>query len=392
MHLDPSFQEFSIVFLVLFLSGALAKVVGLPNTIGFLLSGIIVGPSVLNIVHKASAINQVGSAGVVLLLFFVGIELSPKELIKDWKINVVGTLFQIVFSVLSVFVLGNFLGWSIARIVLLGFVISLSSTSMVIQMLNENKQINSRLGKDVLGILITQDILIVPMLIVIGLLGVEAVNTSQLFKQLVGGSLLIILLVISPFFAKKKHSFFEHLAGDKELALLFCLSFAFTLALLSGLFELSTAMGAFVAGSIVGQFKLGHIFEESLGSIKILLMAVFFSCIGLQLELSFLMKAPFVIMGMTLLALITNTFLNAIILRVLGRDWKTSFLTASYLAQIGEFSFMLAAIGLNEKIVTDYVYQITAFTVFFSIVLTPVWIKMFSLLTKANSQIEKQVA
>ena len=114
MHLDPAFQEFSLVLLFLFLIGALSKVAKMPSAIGFLIAGVVVGPNLLKIVSQDSSIGTIGSAGVVLLLFFVGIELSPKDLLKDWKINLLGTTLQILASVLIIYLLGFYLNWPLS--------------------------------------------------------------------------------------------------------------------------------------------------------------------------------------------------------------------------------------------------------------------------------------
>lgn len=381
MHLDPAFQEFSLVLLFLFLIGGISKYLKLPSAIGFLIAGVLIGPNLLGIVSQDSSIGTIGSAGVVLLLFFVGVELSPKDLIRDWKINLVGTIAQILFSVGVVLALGHYLDWPIARIVLLGFVISLSSTSMVIQLIQDKNLTKTRLGKDALGILITQDILIVPMLIILGLLEGGKVDFTQFAKQTFGGVVLISLFLLSPKLEKLKDSIREKLKRDHDLSLLFCLAFAFSLALFSGYFELSTALGAFVAGNIVGQLDLDDIFHESLHSFKTVLLALFFSSIGILLDLEFLLNHFPTIASLTFLALLTNTLLNAFILKGLGRSWREAFLTSSYLAQIGEFSFLLAAIGFKQNIVSSFGYQLTMYMIFFSIVLTPIWVKLFTILS-----------
>ncbi len=381
MHLDPSFQEFSLIFLFLFIAGGISKLVNIPNAVGFLISGVLIGPSGFGIVDQSSAINQVGSAGVVLLLFFLGMELSPKEMIKEWKITLLGTVLQISLSTGCVLLLGEYLDWPLNRSILLGFVISLSSTVMVIQVLNDRNILKTQLGKDTLGILIAQDLFVVPMLIIIGLLGDKKLDSTQITKQVIGGCLLTALLLTTPYLRKIKFSFMKKFRADFELSLLFCLSFAFGLSLLSGLMELSTALGAFVAGNMITQLKLGEVFHHSLLSFKVVLTAIFFSSIGLLLDFQFFVNNFSIIFALTILALTTNTVVNSIIFRLLGRSWKNSILASSFLAQVGEFSFILAAIGLQDGVINNFSYQNTIFVIFFSIVLTPLWVKLASSLT-----------
>ncbi|MBK25567.1 MAG: sodium:proton exchanger [Halobacteriovorax sp.] len=386
MHLDPHFQEFSIVILFLLFSGIVTKLLGLPNAIGFLLSGILIGPGGLGIVDKASAINQIGSAGVVLLLFFLGLEMSPKELVKEWKVTVLGTLVQIIVSVLFVIGIGHYLDWPLNRSILLGFVISLSSTVMVIQLLQDKKLTDTRLGKDVLGILIAQDIMVVPMLIIVGMMGDSKFEKIQFIKQIFGTILLGLIYYLLPKINFIKGKIVDKLKDDNEIQVLFCLSFAFGIALLSGALELSTALGAFVAGSVIAQLKLGHVFHHSLFSLKLILNALFFSTIGLLLDINFFLNNIGSVLLLTFVAMFTNTLINAGILIVGGRNWKNSLVASAFLSQVGEFSFILAAIGMQQGVINEFSYQLTIFIIFISILITPLWLKLITIISKPTNE------
>lgn len=386
MHLDPHFQEISLVLLILLVFGIISKQLKIPNAIGFLIAGVAIGPNFLGIVEKNSSISQIGAAGVVLLLFSIGMEISLKEVLRDWKVTIFGTVVQVMLSVLAVYAIGSYFDWPIARSVLLGFVISLSSSAMVIKLLNDRNLSQTRLGKDTIGILVAQDILVVGMLIIIGFLGESKVDSVQVSKQ-VGGTIGIALVLI--FFNRMKNSslkFVEYIKQDNELTLLFCLSFAFGLSLLTGLAELSTALGAFIAGGLIHQIKLSDVFHSSLFPFQIVMTAIFFSSIGLLLSLSFFKENYSMIFLLTIIALLTNTVINAVILKMSGRTWGKSFEASSYLAQIGEFSFILAALGLQQNVINEYGYQMTIFMIFLSILFTPLWVKMISILTNKFSR------
>ncbi len=177
---------FAIAFVTL-VTGMILKRFKQPHVIAYLLVGVILGPSGLAVIADKDWVGQLGSIGVVLLLFFVGMEVSPKRLAANWKLPVIGTLLQIMVSVLFVAIMGYFLDWPFPRIVLLGFVISLSSTAVVIKLLQDWKELDTRIGQDVLGILLIQDLAIVPMMISIGLLGGAEFSPTVLILQLVGG-------------------------------------------------------------------------------------------------------------------------------------------------------------------------------------------------------------
>lgn len=379
MHLDPHFQEISLVLFVLLIFGMISRQLKLPSAIGFLIAGVCLGPSFLAVVKGNSAITQIGSAGVVLLLFSVGMEISIKDVLKEWKVTIIGTVLQIALSVGFVFILGNYFDWPIARSILLGFVISLSSSAMVIKLLKDKSLSGTALGRDTLGILVAQDILVVPMLIIIGFLGESKVDSSQVSKQLIGSVGIFLLLYVTNRVKISRFKFIEFIKQDNELTLLFCLSFAFGLALLSGLAELSTALGAFIAGGIIYQLKLSDIFHHSVLPFQVVMTAIFFSSIGLLLDMSFFKLNYPAILILTFMALFTNTVINCIILKISGRKLSDSLEASSYLAQIGEFSFILAALGLQQGVINDYSYQMTIFIIFLSILLTPLWIKSIAI-------------
>ncbi|HAI97564.1 MAG TPA: sodium:proton exchanger, partial [Methylococcaceae bacterium] len=195
MHMEPFMPVLFAIAFVTLVTGMILKRFKQPHVIAYLLVGVILGPSGLAVIADKDWVGQLGSIGVVLLLFFVGMEVSPKRLAANWKLPVIGTLLQIMVSVLFVAIMGYFLDWPFPRIVLLGFVISLSSTAVVIKLLQDWKELDTRIGQDVLGILLIQDLAIVPMMISIGLLGGEEFSPTVLILQLVGGSAIIALAI-----------------------------------------------------------------------------------------------------------------------------------------------------------------------------------------------------
>jgi CPA2 family monovalent cation:H+ antiporter-2 len=183
MHMDPLLpQAVGAIFFILLLEFIL-RFFRKPHVMAYLITGIVIGPSGFGLVTDSESISRLGTAGVVLLLFFVGMETDIHKLVSDWKLIIFGTLMQIVLSVGCVWLLGFWFDWSIARIVLIGFVISLSSTAIVIKLLQDNAMLSSSLRQSVLGILLAQDLTIIPMLIIIGLLGAGNIDNVQLVKQ-----------------------------------------------------------------------------------------------------------------------------------------------------------------------------------------------------------------
>lgn len=175
MHVDPLLAVLVMIALAIFLLGIVLRALKQPHLIGYLLAGLIIGPAGLGILNDTVAITQFG---VMLLLFFIGMEISPLELAKEWRVAIIGTALQIAISLAAVMAMGYWLKWPIGRSILLGFVISLSSTAVVLKLLQETAELKTSVGQKVTGILLMQDLAIVPMLFVLGLLAGNETHSS----------------------------------------------------------------------------------------------------------------------------------------------------------------------------------------------------------------------
>jgi CPA2 family monovalent cation:H+ antiporter-2 len=319
-------------------------------------------------------VARLGEIGVVLLLFFAGMEISIPELKKRWRVPVVGTLLQIAASVGCVLAIGWWRDWPSGRVLLLGFVISLSSTAVVLKLLRDGGELNSPIGRDVVGVLLVQDVAIIPMLMAIGFFAGDAPSKTTLIAQLMGGVGIIGLL---GFVATKEHvplPIGKWLGDDKELQVLGAFAVAFGLAFLTGIAGLSTALGAFVGGVVVGASRETEWIHESLYPFHVFLLAVFFVSIGMMIDPGFLWSRFPVVLALLVTVLLTNTFLNAIIFRALGRSWSSSIYGGAMLSQIGEFSFVLAAVGLQVGLIEEFAYRSTIAVIALSLLVTPIWV------------------
>ncbi len=364
---------FAIAFVTL-VTGMILKRFKQPHVIAYLLVGVILGPSGLAVIADKDWVGQLGSIGVVLLLFFVGMEVSPKRLAANWKLPVIGTLLQIMVSVLFVAIMGYFLDWPFPRIVLLGFVISLSSTAVVIKLLQDWKELDTRIGQDVLGILLIQDLAIVPMMISIGLLGGAEFSPTVLILQLVGGIAIIALAIWVSVKDRIILSWLKKIADDKEMQLFAALGICFGMSFLTGVLQLSTALGAFVSGIVVSSARETEWVYKSLDSLRVIFIALFFLSIGMLIDLSFVQKNIVEVGLLVIVVMVSNTMINAIIIYLFAKEWRPSFYAGAMLSQVGEFSFVLAAIGLNTGIINDYGYQTTIAVIALSLFLSPIFI------------------
>ncbi len=374
MHLDPALPTLVAIIAIILLIGLSLQLMRQPQVIGYLIAGVAIGPFGFALLTDTELATRLGSYGVVLLLFFVGMEVAPRELISSWRIAVLGTLVQVALSIALVIPIGLWFAWPMERIILMGFVTSLSSTAVIIKLLQDSGELKCKIGQDILGILLVQDLIIIPMLIIIGLLGGSTPGWSDFGIQ-IGGATVIITMLLWALSGDTFHLPFGHLIRkNHELqvfaALMVCLGFS----LLTGLAQLSTALGAFAAGILVTAARETRWVHHALEPFRVIFVALFFVSVGILVDMAFIISHAIQVLLLVLIVLVGNTLLNGMILHFLGYRWRESLYAGAMLGQIGEFSFVLAAVGLTAGIITDVAYQYTIAVIALSLLVSPFWI------------------
>lgn len=382
MHVDPLLPSLVAALWVVVLLALVGRRLGQPMPVVYITAGIALGPFGLQVLEDSKALTHIGEYGVILLLFLLGTEIRLERLLASWRTPVFGLALQIAASVLSVAALGTWLEWPLGRTVLIGFVISLSSTAVVLRLLDTRKLGGTEIGADVLAVLLAQDLAVAPMVVCIGLLGGHGADVLELSLQGIGA---VVLLGAVAYAAHRGHleiPLAQTLRSDSELQVFAGLLFALTVALFAALVGLSAAFGAFVAGVLVGASAEAHWIHERLHPLRVVLVAVFLAAVGTLLDLNFLFENLGVVALLAALALLTNTLINALTLRVLGRTWAEAWLGAALLSQIGEFSFVLAALGLEVGIISDVGYQLALSVIATTLLMSAVWITLVELVTR----------
>ena len=288
VQIDPILSVLVVLAIAIILISFVFKLLKQPYVIAYILAGVFMGPYGLQLITDESLISNLGSFGLVLLLFFIGMEISLPKLVANWRIPVWGTLIQVISSVGIVWVVGTFLHWQLNHVLVLGFVISLSSSAIVISFLQDKGLTKSNLGQDIIGILLVQDILVVPMLIILNYLSGTKLSAFDVTKQIIGG---LLILGITIWVLKKKNiqlPFGSHIREDHEIQVFIAFAFCFGFSLLTAVFGLSSALGAFVAGIIVSKAKETSWVHSSLHAFRIVFVALFFVSVGMLIDLDFL--------------------------------------------------------------------------------------------------------
>ena len=381
MHGESLIPLYTIIIFSILIIGLVFKRISIPYIVGYLFVGIILGPHGIDFVQDTVLLEQFEMVGLIFLLFFVGMEFSLEEMIKRWRVPIVGTTIQIITTIGLVYLLGRFFDWRFVRVLLIAFVISISSTAVVLKLLMEWKLEHSHVGRNVIGVLLVQDIALIPMIIIIELMQGEKVPASDLILQIIGGSLLVLLIV---FILRKKEvhlPFMNYFKAHKELQIFAALAICFGMVMASEFFRLSPFLGAFIAGIYVRSTRETEWIHISLEPFYIFFVAIFFVSVGMMLDLSFIVENWVIITLLVTLVFVFNTAVNAGMMKMLGESWRDSLFGGAMLAQVGEFSFVILAVGEQSNIVTDYTYQTILALITLTLILSPAWIGIFRHIT-----------
>jgi CPA2 family monovalent cation:H+ antiporter-2 len=344
-----------------------------PAIVGYILAGVILGPSGLEFVGSREQVQILAELGVLLLLYFIGMELSLRSFRRMWRIAVLTTLTQITLSVSVAILVTNFLGWPSSQAILLGFVLALSSTAVAVRMLDDIGELRTRAGRITVGVLIAQDLAVAPMLLVISGMSGGSVNFWIFVK--IAASILLLTTAIMFLSGRRKIRlpFAQLLVTKRDLAPLTALCWCFGCAAVAGLTGLSPAFGAFMAGLVVGNSAQRQLAYETTKPIESVLMMAFFLSIGLLIDLPFIWKNLTLVLLLWLFITVFKTALNMSVLHLLGQRWRVAFLSSVVLAQLGEFSFVLGAAAIDHAIITSDISRLVVAVTVLSLVSSPLY-------------------
>ncbi|WP_180134468.1 monovalent cation:proton antiporter-2 (CPA2) family protein [Acinetobacter sp. YH12070] len=364
----------------------LLKRFGIATVLGYLFTGILLGPDVFNIASDPEAIQELAEFGVILLMFLIGLELRPQRL-WSMRSSIFGMGSLQVGLTGLVLALGSFfaLQQGIAASIVIGFALALSSTAFVLQMLSEKQQLNTTYGQQSFSILLFQDMAAIPLIAVIPLLaGTESSHHGIAYFAAIiatfSGLFLFSRYLMRPFFR------FVAKSGAHELITAVGLFIVLGVVVLMDVLGISTTLGAFLTGVLLADSEFRHELEASIAPFKGLLLGLFFMTVGMTTELSLFVEMPwFIIGGALALMLIKMASLTAIA-RYLKNSWRNSILLATWLAQGGEFAFVVFSVAKSENVVQQAILEPLTLIVTLSMVLTPMlyWLIQSQILPRFN--------
>ena len=368
----PLLKDIVLIFALSTLVILLFQRIKVPAIVGFLITGILAGPHGLKLVENLDQIEMLAEIGVVLLLFTIGIEFSLKSLMRSARTVILGGSLQVGLTILLTFLLGRMLGRPSGEAVFMGFMVAMSSTAVIMKILQSRAEVNTLHGNASVGISLFQDLVIIPMILFIPLLGGSAGNVmGPIFRILLKGVGIVLLTYVSAKFLVPRLLHHVALTGNRELFLITVLVIGLAVAWLTSAIGLSLALGAFLAGLTISESEYNN---EAFGNIipfRDIFTSFFFVSIGMLLDVHFFFRHPALILAIALGVLVVKTFIGGMVAFILGLPFRTTILVGLTISNVGEFSFLLSGVGRENGLISDEYYQIFLAVAIITMALSP---------------------
>jgi len=354
----PLLNDIVIIFGLAIVVLCICHRLHVPAVVGFLLTGIFVGPYGFGLVKAVHEVEILAEIGIVLLLFTIGIEFSLERLLQIRKSVLMGGSLQVLLTFLATLFIVRQFDQAFGEAVFMGFLVALSSTAIVLKLIQERAEVDSPHGRTTLGILIFQDIVIVPMILITPLLAGATGNIGvSVLVLLAKGIGIILLVMVSTKWIVPRILYQIAKTRNQEIFLLSVVVICLGVAWLTSKAGLSLALGAFLAGLIISESEYSH---QALGNVlpfRDVFTSFFFVSIGMLLDVGFLFQQPGTILLIALGVLVLKSIIACFATLLLGFPLRTSILVGLALSQVGEFSFILSRTGIEHGLLSGNIYQ-----------------------------------
>jgi len=362
--------------------GAITHRLGLSTLVGYLVAGVVVGPHTPGFVADASLASQMAEIGVILLMFGVGLHFHPDALLRVWRIAVPGAVAQSAVATVAGWGLAVALGWSHAAGAVFGMALGVASTVVLMKMLLERSRLTSHDGHVAVGWLIVEDLFTVIALVVLPVLAMPAGDDPASL----GTSLLVALAKVAAFAAivwlagnRILGRVLERVARARSSELFTLTVFVVALGIArvaSGVFEVSVALGAFFAGLVLGRSRFGPQAAADMAPFRDVFSALFFVSVGMLFDPRFVLREPWLVAGVLAIVLVVKPAVAYAIVRLLRDTPRTAATVSVGLAQVGEFSFILGALGSSLGVLPESAMPALVAGAIVSIALNPVLFRL----------------
>ncbi|WP_304163827.1 YbaL family putative K(+) efflux transporter [Lonsdalea britannica] len=396
----PLISTMAAGLVLAFLLGILAHRLRISPLVGYLLAGVLLGPFTPGFVADTKLAPEIAELGVILLMFGVGLHFSLRDLMAVKSIAIPGAIVQIVVATLLGLGLSSLLGWSLQSGLVFGLCLSTASTVVLLRALEERQLIDSQRGQIAIGWLIVEDLAMVLTLVLLpafsDMLGSETANTSKLLKDLaftLGKVVAFITLMVVvgrrlvPWVLAKSAS-----TGSRELFTLAVLAMALGIAFGAvKLFDVSFALGAFFAGVVLNESELSQRAAHDTLPLRDAFAVLFFVSVGMLFDPMILINEPLAVLCTLLIIVFGKSLAAFAIVRLFGHSKRTALTISVSLAQIGEFAFILAGLGIYLGLLTEDGRHLVLAGSILSIMLNPLLFSLLERYLAKNETIEEQI-
>jgi CPA2 family monovalent cation:H+ antiporter-2 len=358
----------------------------LPALVGFLITGVLIGPHGAAFITETRAVERLAEIGVVLLLFTVGLEFSIADIMRSGRQFLIGGGTQVLLTIAAVTGVALAFHSTLPQAVFFGFLASLSSTAIVLKMYSDRAELDTAHGRLATGILLFQDIAVVPMMLLLPIMGqagiAGAVTPLSVLKTL---GIAVLGLIVVFFSARKAVPFLLHQVirlKNREMFFLLVVLLCLGTAWITYSLGLSLALGAFLAGLIVSESEYSHHIVAEIMPFRDYFSSIFFISIGMLLHIRYFVGHWPLLLALTVLLIAAKTFLVIVTAKTLRYPIRSALLAGLGLAQIGEFSFLLAQQGQARGLISGDIFQMFINASILSMLATPFMIHFASRLTE----------
>jgi monovalent cation:H+ antiporter-2, CPA2 family len=378
MHDVDLLHDLAVVMLIAGIATILCHRLKQPVALGYIVAGFVVGPYTppFMLVHDGRTVTALGEMGVVLLMFSLGLEFSLRKLTRVGLSAFVAALLEIALMIWLGYEVGRAFGWSTMDSVFLGAMLSISSTTIIVKALAELGKSREPFAEIIFGILVIEDILAIVLLALLsGFAQTGTPDAGQIGFEVLKLAVFFAMVLVAGFIFVPR--LFDYIAKFKsdELLLVAALGLCFGVALVAYLNNYSVALGAFLIGAVIAEARQLHKIEALTAPVRDMFSAIFFVTIGMLIDPKMLVQFAWPILILSLLVVVGKVLTCSFGVFIGGRDLRTSLCVGMGLAQIGEFSFIIATLGQTLKVTSDFLYPIAVAVSVITTLVTPYLIR-----------------
>jgi CPA2 family monovalent cation:H+ antiporter-2 len=349
-----------------------------PVVLGYIIAGVIIGPYTppFPLIHEKETIDTLAELGVILLMFALGLEFNLRKLQQVGTSAFIAAFLEILLMVWIGYEIGRLFDWSTMDSIFLGAILSISSTTIIVKTLGELGKTKERFAQLMIGVLIIEDILGIAMIALLsGIAMTGGLSVGEVGVTLGKLGLFLTVVLVAGLIAVPRLIGYVARFKSNEMLLITVLALCFGVSLLATRFQYSVALGAFLIGAIIAEAREIHRIEQLIEPVRDMFSAIFFVAIGLLIDPKMLREHWLPILVITVAVVVGKVVSCAFGAFAGGNDTRTSLRVGMGLAQIGEFSFIIAALGLSLKVTSPFLYPIAVAVSALTTLLTPYLIK-----------------